>query len=95
MSFPAKARIQCFQILLDACLRGHVGISDFLRVRQVLTQKDHLIATVIADRSTKPLYPCLFKLIISIQIAVLNGFRDVIDLEIWLCLQIGDGAGNF
>jgi hypothetical protein len=30
----AKAGIQCFQILLDACLRRHDGISDFLRVRQ-------------------------------------------------------------
>jgi hypothetical protein len=29
---PAKAGIQCFQILLDACLRRHDGISDFLRV---------------------------------------------------------------
>ncbi len=37
----------------------------------------------------------LFKLIHPIQIAALNGFRDVIDLEVWLCLQIGDGAGNF
>jgi hypothetical protein len=37
----------------------------------------------------------LFKLILPIQIAALNGFRDVIDLEVWLCLQIGDGAGNF
>ena len=26
---PAKAGIQCFQILLDACLRRHDGISDF------------------------------------------------------------------
>jgi len=29
---PAKAGIQCFQIVLDACLRRHDGISDFLRV---------------------------------------------------------------
>jgi len=28
--FPAKAGIQCFQIVLDACLRRHDGISDFL-----------------------------------------------------------------
>ena len=27
---PAKAGIQCFQIVLDACLRRHDGISDFL-----------------------------------------------------------------
>ena len=33
---PAKAGIQCFQILLDACLRRHDGISDFLRVYQDL-----------------------------------------------------------
>ena len=31
---PAKAGIQCFQIVLDACLRRHDGISDFLRVCQ-------------------------------------------------------------
>ncbi len=31
---PAKAGIQCFQIVLNACLRRHDGISDFLRVRQ-------------------------------------------------------------
>ena len=37
----------------------------------------------------------LFKLTISIQIAVLNGFRDMVGLEVWLCLQIGDGTGNF
>jgi hypothetical protein len=33
MSFeviPAKAGIQYFQIVLDACLRRHDGISDFL-----------------------------------------------------------------
>jgi hypothetical protein len=39
MSFgviPAKAEIQFFQILLDACLRRHDGISDFLRVYQIL-----------------------------------------------------------
>ena len=28
---PAKAGIQCFQILLDACLRRHDEVSDFLR----------------------------------------------------------------
>ena len=32
--FPAKAGIQCFQIVLDACLRRHDGISDFLRFHQ-------------------------------------------------------------
>ena len=31
---PAKAGIQCFQMVLDACLRRHDGISDFLRVCQ-------------------------------------------------------------
>ena len=31
---PAKAGIQCFQIVLDACLRRHDGISDFLQVCQ-------------------------------------------------------------
>ncbi len=31
---PAKAEIKCFQIVLDACLRRHDGISDFLRVCQ-------------------------------------------------------------
>ena len=31
---PAKAGIQCFQIVLDACLRRHDGVSDFLRVCQ-------------------------------------------------------------
>ena len=29
---PAKAGIQYFQMVLDACLRRHDGISDFLRV---------------------------------------------------------------
>ena len=28
---PAKAGIQCFQIVLDACLRRHDRVSDFLR----------------------------------------------------------------
>ena len=32
---PAKAGIQCFQIVLDACLRRHDGVSDFLRVCQI------------------------------------------------------------
>ena len=36
---PAKAGIQCFQIVLDACLRRHDGISDFLRVCQIYTSK--------------------------------------------------------
>jgi len=31
---PAKAGIQYFQMVLDACLRRHDGISDFLRVCQ-------------------------------------------------------------
>ena len=31
---PAKAGIQYFQIVLDACLRRHDGVSDFLRVCQ-------------------------------------------------------------
>jgi hypothetical protein len=31
---PAKAGIQCFQIVLDACLRRHDGILDFLQVHQ-------------------------------------------------------------
>jgi hypothetical protein len=31
---PAKAGIQCFQVVLGACLRRHDGISDFLRVCQ-------------------------------------------------------------
>jgi hypothetical protein len=31
---PAKAGIQCFQIVLDACLRRRDGISHFLRVCQ-------------------------------------------------------------
>ena len=31
---PAKAGIQYFQIVLDACLRRHDGILDFLRVCQ-------------------------------------------------------------
>ncbi len=31
---PAQAGIQCFQIVLDACLRRHDGFSDFLRVCQ-------------------------------------------------------------
>jgi hypothetical protein len=31
---PAKAGIQYFQIVLDACLRRHDGISDFLRNHQ-------------------------------------------------------------
>jgi len=31
---PAKAGTQCFQIVLDACLRRHDGISNFLRVCQ-------------------------------------------------------------
>jgi hypothetical protein len=30
--FPAEAGIQYFHIVLDACLRRHDGISDFLRV---------------------------------------------------------------
>ncbi len=34
LSFPAKAGIQCFQIVLDACLLRHDGVSDFLRVCQ-------------------------------------------------------------
>jgi hypothetical protein len=29
---PAKAVIQCFQIVMDACLRRHDGILNFLRV---------------------------------------------------------------
>ena len=29
---PAKAGIQYFQIVLDACLRRHDGLLDFLRV---------------------------------------------------------------
>jgi hypothetical protein len=29
---PAKAGIQYFQMVLDACLRRHDGVSDFLRV---------------------------------------------------------------
>jgi hypothetical protein len=37
----------------------------------------------------------LLKLGLAIQIAVLNGFRDVIDLKVRLCLQVGDGAGDF
>ncbi len=37
----------------------------------------------------------LFELTAPIQVAVLNSFRDVIDLQVWLCLQIGDGAGDF
>jgi len=32
---PAKAGIQCFQIVLDACPRRHDGISHFLRVCQI------------------------------------------------------------
>jgi hypothetical protein len=32
---PAKAGIQYFQIVLDACLRRHDGISGFLRVCQI------------------------------------------------------------
>ena len=36
---PAKAGIQCFQIVLDACLRRHDGISDFLRVCQTCVKK--------------------------------------------------------
>jgi hypothetical protein len=31
---PAKAGIQYFQMVLDACLRRHDGVSDFLRVCQ-------------------------------------------------------------
>ena len=31
---PEKARIQYFQIVSDACLRRHDGISNFLRVCQ-------------------------------------------------------------
>jgi len=38
--FPAKAGIQCFQIVLDACLRRHDGISDFLRDCQRWTFDD-------------------------------------------------------
>jgi hypothetical protein len=34
----AKAGNQCFQIFLDACLRRHDGISEFLRVCQLLNQ---------------------------------------------------------
>ena len=34
--FPAEAEIQYFHIVLDACLRRHDGISDFLRVCQSL-----------------------------------------------------------
>ena len=37
----------------------------------------------------------LFKLTTPVQIAVLNRLRDMIGLEVWLCLQIGDGASNF
>jgi len=33
---PAKARIQWFQMVLDACLRRHDEISDFLRMHQYL-----------------------------------------------------------
>jgi hypothetical protein len=29
---PVKAGIQYFQMVLDACLRRHDGVSDFLRV---------------------------------------------------------------
>ena len=36
---PAKAGIQCFQIVLDACLRGHDGISDFLGVCQIWAEE--------------------------------------------------------
>ena len=28
---PAKAEIQCFQILMDTCLRKHDRVSDYLR----------------------------------------------------------------
>ena len=67
--------------------------------------KDNLIVTFIRLMTRNLGHPCrthinfflnfLFKLTISIQIAILNGFRDMIDLEVWLCLQIGDGAGDF
>jgi hypothetical protein len=32
---PAKAGIQCFQIVLDACLRRHDGISDLFRLNPI------------------------------------------------------------
>ena len=32
---PAKVGIQCFELLLDACLRRHDGISGLLRVFQI------------------------------------------------------------
>jgi hypothetical protein len=31
---PAKAGIQYFQVVLDACLRRHDGITDFLRAKK-------------------------------------------------------------
>ncbi len=37
---------------------------------------------------------CLFPLTAPIQIAVLNGFRDVIHLKRWLGCQIRNGAGD-
>jgi len=37
---------------------------------------------------------CLFPLTAPIQVAVLNGFRDLIDPDIWLVFQIRNGAGD-
>ena len=42
---PAKAGIQYFQMVLDACLRRHDGISEFLRVCQDWTFDVHLYNT--------------------------------------------------
>ena len=55
--------------------------------------KRNIIEGAVLEENWLPDF--LFKLTISIQIAVLNGFGDMISLEVGLCLQIGDGAGNF
>jgi hypothetical protein len=48
---PAKAGIQYFQMVLDACLRRHDGISDFLRACQKLDWIIRLEQIVNADLS--------------------------------------------
>ena len=51
---PAKAGIQCFQIVLDACLRRHDGISDFLHHIFVDVKDCEFIADQNHQRNYKP-----------------------------------------
>ena len=68
---PAKAGIQCFQIVLDACLRRHDGVSDFLRVCQdYLSQVKMIFFFSYSFSSIWPVAYCLS----SKSIAESDGF---------------------